>query len=417
MKALVIGQGGREHALVRALKFSPSISEVHALPGSDGIAQDAICHKIDWQDFAAVVAVAEKTAIDFVVIGPDAAVVAGLADALRTQGIAVVGPSSEAAQLEGSKIYCKKFLIDSGIPTARADIVESVAEVRSAMKTYQPPYVLKADGLAAGKGVFICKDEVELLKHSADIFENHTLGTAGNKALLEEFQPGFEISYLVLTNGESFEPLPLAQDHKRLLNGDKGPNTGGMGVVAPVSLDSALKEQIDREIIQPTIDNLKKCSFLYRGVLFVGLMMTDNGPSVLEFNVRFGDPETQVLLPLLDGDWGQVFQHLAQGELQPLKWKNLASACVVLAAEGYPDAPVKGVAIHGIEAGNESSYLLHAGTQKTKNDGWVTSGGRVLNAIGIAPALTEAVSRAYAQASHITWPGVQKRSDIGAKIL
>jgi phosphoribosylamine--glycine ligase len=418
MKPLVIGQGGREHALARALRLSPSVKEVHALPGSDGIAEFARCHAVDWKNFDAVAEVVRENAIDFVVIGPEVPLVGGLSDALRAKGIRVVGPSREAAQLEGSKIYSKVFLDECRVRTARYETVSTVEQTKAAAKKFAAPFVLKADGLAAGKGVFICKTLDELVASAKSIFEVRSLGDAGLKAVLEEFQPGYEISYLILTDGENFEPLVLAQDHKRLNDGDEGPNTGGMGVVAPVAIDANLRGRIDREVVRPVVAHLKKRGLLYRGVLYIGLMITEDGPSVLEFNTRFGDPEAQVILPLLDGDWAAVFGDLADGKLRQLEWKSGASCCVVLAAEGYPDSPVNGAPISGgLGSANETRYFLHAGTKKDSQKGWVTAGGRVLNAIGLGKDLKEAVSRAYAQANEARWTGLQMRKDIGAKVL
>ncbi|MES2963348.1 MAG: phosphoribosylamine--glycine ligase, partial [Bdellovibrionota bacterium] len=240
MKVLVVGQGGREHALVRALRLSPSVKAVHALPGSDGIALEAPCHDIDWRDFDRVIQLIRDEAIDLVVIGPEIPLEGGLSDALRSKGIAVVGPSREAAKLESSKIFSKQFMNEAGVPTARSFEVSSVAELQRYASEFQPPFVLKADGLAAGKGVFICKTRDELFAAAKSIFEDKSLGEAGSRALLEEFSPGYEISYLVLTDGERYEPLVLARDHKRLQDGDEGPNTGGMGVVAPIEIDAEL---------------------------------------------------------------------------------------------------------------------------------------------------------------------------------
>jgi phosphoribosylamine--glycine ligase len=422
MKALVIGQGGREHALVRALSLSPSVTSVFALSGSDGIAAENYakvkCVALDWKNTSAVHEFVQKEAISFVVIGPEIPLVDGLSNRLREFGVPVVGPSREAAQLEGSKVYSKEFMVAAGVPTARSHTVATVAETREAARHYQPPFVLKADGLAAGKGVFICKTERELLEAADSLFEKRVMGEAGSSALLEEFQPGYEISFLILTNGEKFEPLVLAQDHKRIGEGDTGPNTGGMGVVAPVEIDRELRETINTKIIEPTLKELQKRKLLYRGILYVGLMITPNGPSVIEYNARFGDPETQVILPLLDGDWGQVFAKLAEGQLEPLKWKKGAAACVVLAAEGYPETPKKGVAIPGLAnaTSSETSYFLHAGTKK-RDDVWMTDGGRVLNSVGLGDDLQGALSAAYAQAEQATWPGRQMRRDIGAKLL
>ena len=417
MRFLVIGQGGREHAIVRALKFSPTVSEVHAIPGSEGISQEAICHTVDLSDSKAVEAFVKKYAFDCVVVGPENFLVAGLADVLRAQGVNVVGPSQIAAQLEGSKIFSKEFLNRAGIPTAASDVVEDVAGTLKAAQKYKPPYVLKADGLAAGKGVYVCASLPELKAAAEDLFEKRVLGEAGRKALLEEFQHGYELSYLILTNGSEAQALPVSQDHKRLFDDDKGPNTGGMGVVGPVVVDPGLRAQINELIVQPTLRELSGGGLLYRGVLYIGLMITERGPTVIEYNVRFGDPECQVIMPLLDGDWGQVFHSLARGELVPLRWKSLHMACVVLAAPGYPENVEKGVEIEGDPGYHTpSSYFLHAGTAKSGGK-WVTNGGRVLNSLGMGSALREAVDKAYAQAKKVSWRGLRMRKDIGAKFL
>lgn len=415
MRFLVLGQGGREHAIVRALKFSPSVTEVHAVPGGDGISQEAICHSIDLADAKALEAFVKKYQFDCVVVGPENYLVQGVADQLRSFGINVVGPSEIAAQLEGSKIFAKEFMKNAGVPTAAADIVEDVAGTLKAAQKYQPPYVLKADGLAAGKGVSVCSSLAELKTAAEFLFEQKGLGQAGRKALLEQFQEGYELSFLILTNGSEFQALPIAQDHKRVFDGDKGPNTGGMGVIAPIQIASELRADIESKIVAPTLRNLQGGGLLYRGVLYIGLMITPQGPTVIEYNVRFGDPETQVILPLLDGDWGQVFFKLSQGELLPLKWSSLHMACVVLAAAGYPEAPEKGAPIEGdVNYQSASSYFLHAGTSH-KDGKWLTHGGRVLNAIGMGSTLKEAISKAYAQASKVSWKSMRLRKDIGAK--
>lgn len=416
MRFLVLGQGGREHAIIRALKFSPSVTEVHAVPGSDGISQDAICHKLDLSNEKEVEAFVKRYQFDCVVIGPETYLVQGVSDQLRALGVQVVGPSQIAAQLEGSKVFAKEFMVQAGVPTAAYEIVENVEGTMKAAASFTPPYVLKADGLAAGKGVFLCDTLAELKEAAEALFEKKTLGAAGNKALLEQFQPGYEISYLILTNGERSEALPLAQDHKRLGDGDAGPNTGGMGVVAPLAIDQSLREKIESTIVQPTLRHLQGSGLLYRGVLYIGVMVTEAGPTVLEFNTRFGDPEAQVIMPLLDGDWGYVFTQLANGELVPMKWKNLHMACVVQAAPGYPDAPQKDIVIEGdVGYQDSSSYFLHAGTKKSPLGQWVTNGGRVLNAIGMGSSLKEAIGSAYKQAKHVTWKNMQMRKDIGAK--
>lgn len=416
MRFLVLGQGGREHALIRALKFSTSVTEVHASPGSDGISQEAICHKIDLTDAKAVEAFVKKYQFDCVVVGPENYLVAGVADMIRSLGVEVVGPSQIAAQLEGSKVFAKEFMVQAGVPTAQYEVVDNVTDCLKAAQKFTPPYVLKADGLAAGKGVFLCDTLPELKTAAESLFEAKSLGIAGHKALLEQYQEGFELSYLVLTNGSEYEALPIAQDHKRLNEGDTGPNTGGMGVVAPMVIDAGLREQIESLIVQPSVRHLQGSGLLYRGILYIGVMVTPKGPTVLEYNVRFGDPEAQVILPLLDGDWGYVFSRLAHGEMAPLKWKNMQMACVVLAAPGYPDAPLKEVPIEGdLGYQSSSSYFLHAGTARGASGQWMTNGGRVLNAIGMGTSRAEALREAYAQAKHAQWRGQLMRKDIGAK--
>ena len=416
MRFLVLGQGGREHAIIRALKFSPSVTEVHALPGSEGISQEAICHKLDLGDEKALEQFVKRYQFDCVVVGPETYLVQGVADTLRSLGVNVVGPSQIAAQLEGSKVFAKEFMVESGVPTAAYEVVDNVIDTLRAAQKFTPPYVLKADGLAAGKGVFICATLPELKAAAESLFELKTLGVAGQKALLEQFQEGYELSYLILTNGQSHEVLPVTQDHKRLKDGDVGPNTGGMGVVGPLILDESLRARIESEIVQPTVRHLQGSGLLYRGILYVGVMVTPSGPKVIEFNVRFGDPEAQVILPLLDGDWGYVFSRLAKGELDRLVWKNLQIACVVMAAPGYPDSPEKGVVIEG-DLGHQSStgYFLHAGTTKSASGQWVTGGGRVLNAVGMGTSRADALEAAYAQARHASWQGMGMRKDIGSK--
>lgn len=416
MRFLVLGQGGREHAIVRALKFSASVTEVHACPGSDGISQEAICHKIDLSDAKAVEAFVKRHQFDCVVIGPENYLVQGLSDMIRGWGVDVVGPSQNAAQLEGSKIFSKEFMIRAGVPTAAHEVVDNVADTLRVAQKFTPPYVLKADGLAAGKGVFVCATLPELKAAAEDLFDKKILGVAGHRALLEQFQEGYELSYLILTNGVTHEALPVAQDHKRLSDGDEGPNTGGMGVVGPMMIDAGLRERIEKEIVQPSVRNLQGAGLLYRGVLYVGIMVTPKGPTVIEYNCRFGDPEAQIILPLLDGDWGYTFSRLAKGEMDKLSWKNMQMACVVLAAPGYPENAEKGVVIEG-DLGHQTSvsYFLHAGTAKSANGQWVTHGGRVLNAVGMGSSRAEALRAAYTQAKAATWKGIRMRKDIGAK--
>ncbi len=416
MNFLIVGSGGREHAIAKVLKSSKNVSQIFALPGSDGIATLALISKIPITDHFAICEFAMQKKIDCIIIGPEVPLAEGLSDELRKRDLKVFGPSRQAAQLEASKIISKNFMLSANIPTARSWEVTSVSEVETFAKQTKAPYVLKADGLAAGKGVYICKNITELISAAQDLFEKKVLGSAGNAALLEEFTAGYELSYLILTNGQDYEPLLLAQDHKRLKDGDEGPNTGGMGTVAPMRISKDLDQQIRREVFDPVMLELQKQKLFYRGVLFVGLMITSSGPSVLEFNVRFGDPETQVILPLLDGDWAEVFMKVAIGEIPRLKWNQNFATCLVLAAENYPDHPKQNVVIQGLRESEESnsSYLLHAGTKRNASEEWLTQGGRVLNVVGIGHDLAESQKLAYSLAHKIHWPGMQFRKDIGS---
>jgi phosphoribosylamine--glycine ligase len=417
MKILVIGQGGREHALVKAFSRSPSVSEVHAIPGSDGMSREALCHDLDWRDFEAIVQFCIKNDVTYVFIGPEDPLVAGLSDFLRDRGILVVGPSQESARLEGSKIFSKQFMQEAQIPTSFFAEVHSVDEVMRLSGRFSPPYVFKADGLAAGKGVFICKDLEELKQAAIDVFEKQILGLAGSKALLEQFIPGWELSYLVVTNGSEYQTLPLSQDHKRLKDNDEGPNTGGMGTVAPLKISQELQNLVDEKILRPTFALMQKKNFLYRGVLYFGLMITDQGPQVLEFNCRFGDPETQVILPLLDQDVGLLFKEVSLGKVPNLKTKNMFASCVVMASQGYPLKSERAEIGGDIEHQTNSSYFIHAGTQFDRSQQeWFTKGGRVLCSIGLGSTLKESLQQAYWQSEKVSWTGLQKRSDIGSKL-
>lgn len=417
MKVMVIGQGGREHALVKAFANSSSVSEIHVVPGNDGMAKEALRHQVSWQDSEALIQLCLQLQIDFVFIGPEDPLVDGLADQLRNRGILVIGPNQEAAMLEGSKYFAKRFMEEAQVPTAKYSLVQSLSDVETEISHFSPPYVLKADGLAAGKGVFICKTKDELFAAARELFEEKKLGEAGNKALLEQFESGWELSYLVLTNGKSWQTLPLAQDHKRLCDNDEGPNTGGMGTVAPLQISEQLRAKIENEIVAKSIHLLDQKKMVFRGVLFIGIMVTESGPKVLEYNTRFGDPETQVILPLIDGDIGELFASLSRGQLGPLKIKDMSAACVVLAAKGYPNSPVKGTPIEGtLEANSPIGYFIHAGTKKDLSQKWIVNGGRVLGAVGFGSNPTEAIQCAYEISNKVSWDGLQKRTDIGAKI-
>ena len=418
MNILVLVKGGREHALVRALSFSPKVQTLHCAPGSEGMRKDCFIHDVDLNSKEDVGLLIKKLSINLVIIGPEEWLVKGLSDHIRSLGVDVFGPSKVGAQLEESKAFAKKFMAKASIPTAQYEEVSSVAEVEKIASQFSPPYVFKVDGLAAGKGVSICSDKASLVQAAKDCFEAKKFGESGHRAIVEEFKSGWELSFLVLTNGQDYEPLPLAQDHQALSDGGMGPNTGGMAVVAPLAIDAKLNEEIHNTIIKPTVDLLNKENMDYRGVLFIGLMITEDGPCVIEYNVRFGDPETQVIMPLLDGVWAEVFTQVSQGSVPKLNWKPRSIACVVLAAENYPSQPVKGIPIGGdIEHETAFGYVLHAGTKKESSNKWVTNGGRVLNVVGFGSDQKESVENSYRMVENISWPGMQYRSDIGKGFL
>lgn len=425
MNVLVVGSGGREHALVRALSKGDvrrKPNRVFVWPGNGGIHLEAESVPVEKENYTQLIKWAKDVHLELAVIGPEIDLVAGISDLFREAGILVFGPSKEAAQLEGSKIFAKEFMHEYNIPTARARVVTNIEQVLQAAKENMPPYVLKADGLAAGKGVFICANLQELTSSAHEIFVEKKLGEAGARALLEEFQPGEELSVLVLTNGTDYQILPFSRDHKRLREGDHGPNTGGMGVIAPMPIEARLIQKIENEIIKPTLEGIRKRNFLYRGVIFIGVMLTSEGPRVLEYNVRFGDPETQAILPLLmpgeqenNCDWHAVLKAVSEGNIPTLNWNNESVACIVLAAAGYPSNPVKGVEIEISKEclqGSLTAYVLHAGTVRA-GDKFLTNGGRVLNVVAKGRNLAESLSAAYNLVHQIRWEGMQYRKDIG----
>ena len=413
MKVLVVGSGCREHAIVKALSEDQKTSVIYTLPERISLKDTIGVSSSLLNDNKNLVGYLKKEEIELVVVGPEQPLVNGLADVLREEGIKVFGPCSKSAQLEGSKIFAKKFMKEQGIPTASYHIVSSVSETLQASENFFPPFVLKADGLAGGKGVFICHNRSELEEKSRFLFDKKALGSAGEKALLEDFQKGTEISVFVITDGESYQFLPIAQDYKRLYEGQKGPNTGGMGAIAPVSISSELLKTIEKLIVKPTLEGLKKQDFVYRGVLYLGLMIHNNFPKVLEYNVRFGDPEAQVLLPLLEGSWLDVFYKTATAQSLSLKWKKRHSACVVLCAENYPEGPLREAPIEGLIYSTKGhSWFIHGSLTRHDNQ-WLTQGGRVLNAVAIGDSQEEAVRKAYEHIKGVSWPGIHFRKDIG----
>jgi len=408
VRVLVIGSGGREHALVRALARDPAVSELHAAPGNPGIAELAHQHPVNPADPKDVTRLANHLDTDLVVIGPEVPLVAGVADALRAANRAVFGPDAAAARIEGSKAFAKDVMTDAGIPTARSFTCHSEAEADLALATFGPPYVVKDDALAAGKGVVVTEDLATARKHAA----------ACGKVVIEEYLDGPEVSLFALADGATAIPLLPAQDFKRARDGDHGPNTGGMGAYAPLPwAPPGLADAVLDSVVQPAIDELRRRGTPYRGLLYAGLALTQAGVRVVEFNARFGDPETQVVLDRLATPLAGLLHAAAAGDLAaapPLSWLPGAAVTVVLAAEGYPESPVKGKKITIDFSERTRGYLLHAGTALQGGD-LVTAGGRVLNAVGSGPDLAAARAAAYEVAEHVQFNGGWYRHDIAAR--
>ena len=412
---LVVGSGGREHALAWKLAQSPSVERVYAQPGNAGIAGLASCVH-GGMDAASVAKTAEDLGVDLTVIGPEAPLVDGVADELRARGLGVFGPSAAAARIEGSKAWAKQILGKAGAPTGRARWFGDAGEAIAFLDELSPPYVVKADGLAAGKGVTICDDRASAVAAIEDCLVNARFGDAGATVLVEEFLRGEELSVFCLTDGKTVVPLAEAQDFKRALDGDRGPNTGGMGAYSPVThLPADTVARAVRDIFEPVVATMAAEGAPYQGLLYGGLMITDDGPQVIEFNCRFGDPETQVVLPRLDGDLAELMLATVEGELEGVKttWRPESCVTVVLAAGGYPGSYETGKVISGLEAldGREDVIVFHAGTA----EGPVTAGGRVLSVSALGRDLAEARARAYDAIDVIDFEGKQFRRDVAAR--
>ena len=413
MKVLIIGSGGREHALAWKIAQSPRLTQLFTAPGSAGTAPSNC--QLPITDHSAVVSFAREQHIDLAIIGPEAPLAAGLANDLRAAGIKVFGPSQAAAEIESSKAFAKAFMARHKIPTARFATFTDFYKATGHLLSIDHPIVIKASGLAAGKGVIIpdCADDAE--KALRSIMLDREFGSAGDEVVIEERLSGEEVSLLAFTDGVNVKPMPPAQDHKRLLDGDRGPNTGGMGAYAPAPIcPPAMVEELTRSVLQPTVDGLRAEGRPFVGALYAGIMLTSDGPRVLEFNCRFGDPETQALLPLLDSDLLHIAEACADGRLAEVdvKWKPGAAACVVLASEGYPGKYPGGREISGLESPLDHAVIFHAGT-KTIDGKVVTAGGRVLAVTGWGDTIAEALRRAYAAAERVRFEGMQYRRDIG----
>ena len=418
MKVLVIGSGGREHAICWKLKQSTKVTDLYCAPGNGGTSFHASNVDIDVTRHKKVISFCRKNGIDLVVVGPEAPLAVGIADDLRKYGIAVFGPSYAAARLESSKIFAKELMGANNIPTAGFRVFNNIKKAREYINASDETLVVKAYGLAAGKGVVIAKTKEDAIDAAERMLVKKEFGAAGKKIIVEECLTGREVSMMVITDGETVLPLAPSQDHKRAYDGDAGPNTGGMGAFSPTPVVSKedLKEIMEK-IIHPTIEALKKDKIGYRGVLYAGIMMTEEGPKALEYNVRFGDPETQVILPRIKSDFAELLMNAATGNLAgtEIEWEEEECVCVVLASEGYPGKYEKGKEITGIiDAMETQSIIFHAGT-KYVGDRLVSCGGRVMNVVGLGADVKQAAERAYRGVSKISFEGMWCRNDIGVR--
>jgi phosphoribosylamine--glycine ligase len=422
LKVLIVGSGGREHAIAWKVAQSPRLSQLFVAPGNAGthyasrITQNV---SINADDTAALVSFVNDQNIDLVIIGPEAPLAVGLADALRATGRLIFGPSQAAAQIEASKAFSKAFMQRHNIPTARFATFTNFREAVKHLLSIDYPIVIKASGLAAGKGVILpdCADDAEAALRA--IMLDHEFGAAGDEVIIEERLSGEEVSLLAFTDGVTVKPMPPAQDHKRIFDGDQGPNTGGMGAYAPAPIcPSDLVEEFTRTVLQPTVDGLRTEGRPFVGVLYAGLMLTADGPRILEYNCRFGDPETQAILPLLETDLIDIAEACAIGQLNTIdvKWKSGAAACVVIASEGYPGRYPMGREIRGLDASFENAVAFHAGTKLSEGN-IITAGGRVLGVTGWGENLQSALARAYDATKQISFDGMHYRHDIGWRAL
>ncbi|MCL6559926.1 MAG: phosphoribosylamine--glycine ligase [Firmicutes bacterium] len=419
MKVLVVGGGGREHALVWKLRQSPRVDEIYCAPGNAGIAREATCVKISAEDIPALLAFAKEKAVDLTVVGPEAPLNAGIVDKFQSAGLKIFGPSRAAAEIEGSKALSKDLMAKYNIPTAKYAVFTDPVEASDYIKRTGAPCVVKADGLAAGKGVIVAMDEETALDAVRQIMVERAFGEAGDRVVVEECLIGEEVSILAFTDGNSVIPMVSSQDHKRVFDNDEGPNTGGMGAYAPAPVyTQELHRRVMDEILVPTIKGLNAEGRTYRGVIYAGLMVTEDGPKVLEFNARFGDPEAQPVLTLLETDLVEVIEAILEERLSgiEIKWKKQASVCVVLASGGYPGSYEKGKVISGLDELFPGVVVFHAGTAE-KNGEIVTAGGRVLGVTATAPDIASAIKSAYSAAEKIHFEGMHFRKDIGRRAL
>lgn len=420
MNILVIGSGGREHALVWKIAQSRHASKIYCAPGNGGISEIAECVSIKVSDLDGLLRFAQEKKIDLTIVGSEEPLTLGIADKFTEHGQSVFGPSAKAAEIEGSKVFSKQLMKKYGVPTADFEIFSDAALAKEFVRSKNRSFVVKADGLAAGKGVIVAGNVQETLDAIDLIMSDKKFGSAGHKIIIEEKMTGEEASVFAVTDGKEYVFLPAAQDHKRIFDGDRGGNTGGMGAYAPApAVTTEILEQVERTIIRPVIRGMESERRLYKGVLYCGLMLTDKGPKVVEFNCRFGDPECQVLMPLIDSDVVELFLAAAKGGLKEhaLRLNAMAATCVVLASGGYPDAFEKGKTISGLEKTlSPGTTIFHAGTQKS-GEKFITSGGRVLGVTAFTDTIAGSIQKAYETASRISFEGMYYRKDIGFRAL
>jgi phosphoribosylamine--glycine ligase len=420
MKIMVVGSGGREHALVWKLHSSSGVEKIYAAPGNAGISKLAECAEIQSEDLAGLAEFAERNSIDLTVVGPELPLTLGIVDEFEKRNLRVFGPSKKAAMIEGSKAFAKEFMKKNHIPTASFKIFDRPDDAIAFVRSSDMPLVIKADGLAAGKGAFIIEDVNSGISALQKIMVEKVFGDAGNRVVVEDFLEGEEATILAFADGKTILPMPPSQDHKKIYDGDRGPNTGGMGAYAPAPIvDDRMMRRIYDEILEPTILGLEQEGRIFKGILYAGLVLTARGPKVMEFNCRFGDPETQVVLPLLKSDLVEILMSIVDGELslEEVEWTDDFAVCVILASAGYPDKYEKGKQISGLGKAEDAKDVLifHAGT---KRDGAniLTNGGRVLGVTALDKSVEEAISKAYAAVEKISFDGVQFRRDIGYRV-
>lgn len=424
MKTLVIGSGGREHALCWSFSKSSLNTELYCAPGNPGVAEVATCLPIAADDIDGLIAKAKELEIDFVMVGPEVPLTMGIVDRLEEAGIIAFGPSQAAAALEGSKGFTKDLCKKYNIPTGTYERFTDVEKAKTYVTSQGTPIVIKADGLAAGKGVTLAYSEEEAFAAIDDALVGNAFGDAGAEILIEEFLVGEEASFFALSDGNTAIPFATAQDHKAVFDGDKGPNTGGMGAYSPASnieIGDALSDRVMKEIIIPTVEGMKADGTPYKGMLYAGLIITEKGPELIEYNARFGDPETQVMIPRIESDLLAILYATAKGVVDGLEinWKEDKALCVVMAAEGYPAAYKKGTVINGLDEANkmDNGIVFHAGTAKNEAGEFIANGGRVLGVTGWAPTVTDAKAKAYETIAKINWPEGFCRTDIGYRAV